>query len=121
MERLQIDLKEYTLYKEENDDFQYQLTIVDHFSGFPWAIPLYTKTSEEVSYHLMKLFMEYGPPKILHSDNGGEFVNCIISHISKIMNIKPAHGKAYNPREQVEYLSDMWTKLLLFYSTITLL
>jgi transposase InsO family protein len=101
MERVQIDLKEYTLYAEDNDDYRYQLTIVDHFSGFPWAFPLFTKRSEEVAFHLVKLFMVVGPPKILHSDNGGEFVNGIIDYIARVMNIKLAHGKAYNPREQV--------------------
>lgn len=101
MDRIQIDLKEYTLYEDDNDGYKYQLTVVDHFSGFPWAFPLYTKTAAEVASHLMKLFLEYGPPNILHSDNGGEFVNEIINYFSKLFNFKIANGKAYNPREQV--------------------
>ena len=101
MERLQIDLKEMELYEDENDGYKYQLTIVDHFSGYPWAFPLFTKTAPEVASHLMRLFLEYGPPNIIHSDNGGEFVNAIIKHFSKLFNFHIAHGKAYNPREQV--------------------
>ncbi len=98
---MQIDLKEFEFYEEENDGFRYMLTVVDHFSGFPWAFPLRSKTAEEVAYHLVQLFLMIGPPRILHSDNGGEFVNQIFDHISKIFFFKPAHGKAYNPREQV--------------------
>lgn len=100
---MQIDLKEFEFYEEENDGFRYMLTVVDHFSGFPWAFPLRSKTAEEVAYHLVQLFLVIGPPRILHSDNGGEFVNQIFDHISKIFFFKPAHGKAYNPREQVCY------------------
>jgi hypothetical protein len=77
------------------------LTVVDHFSGFPWAFPLMSKSADEVAYHLVHLFFLVGPPKILHSDNGGEFVNSLLDHISKLLFFKPAHGKAYNPREQV--------------------
>jgi hypothetical protein len=100
MDRMQIDLKEFEFYEEENDGFRYMLTVVDHFSGFPWAFPLRSKTAEEVAYHLVQLFLVVGPPWILHSDNGGEFVNQIFDNISKIFFFKPAHGKAYNPREQ---------------------
>jgi hypothetical protein len=63
MDRLQIDLKEYTSYSDENDGYNYLLTVVDHFSGFPWAYPLYTKTAEEVSCHLIELFFVVGPPR----------------------------------------------------------
>jgi len=42
----------------------------------------------------------FGPPRILHSDNGGEFVNSLIESISNVFHFQCAHGKAYNPREQ---------------------
>ena len=100
IERLQIDIKEYTFYGEHNSGHNYQLTVIDHFSCFPWAFPQITKSAAEVSSNLMKLFLVFGPPKILHSDNGGEFVNELINKISGLFNIQLAHGKAYNPREQ---------------------
>jgi len=100
MDRLQIDLKEFTFYQEWNDDYCYLLTVIDHFSGYPWAFPLFTKTAQEVSYHLINLFFMFGPPRILHSDNGGEFVNELVQSISVVFHFECAHGKAYNPREQ---------------------
>jgi hypothetical protein len=39
--------------------------------------------------------------RILHSDNGGEFVNELVQSISEVFHFECAHGKAYNPREQV--------------------
>jgi hypothetical protein len=110
---MQIDLKEFEFYEEENDGFKYMLTIVDHFSGFPWAYPLRSKTAEEVSLHLLNLFFLVGPPRILHSDNGGEFVNKILDLISEVFHFKPAHGKAYNPREQVFHLLSFYLKYLI--------
>jgi len=100
MQRLQIDLKEFEYYEEDNDGYKYLLTVVDHFSGFPWAFPLFNKTAEEVASHLIELFMVFGPPGFLHSDNGGEFVNGVMDELERIFSFKPAHGKAYNPREQ---------------------
>ncbi len=63
MDRLQIDIKEFTFYQEWNDDYCYLLTVIDHFSGYPWAFPLFTKTAQEVSYHLISLFFMFGPPR----------------------------------------------------------
>jgi len=101
MERLQIDLKEYTLLESDNDGYKYILAVVDHFSGFPWAFPLFTKRAEEVAYKLFtELFVVFGPPQILHSDNGGEFVNTVINALSTLFSFRIANGKAYNPREQ---------------------
>jgi hypothetical protein len=100
MNRIQIDLKEYTLYSTENEGYNYQLTVVDHFSGFPWAFPQFTKSSHETAYNLMKLFFVFGPCEILHSDNGGEFVNKIVDELSVVFGFRCAHGKAYNPQEQ---------------------
>jgi len=100
MDRMQIDLKEFTFYEEWNDGYSYMLTIVDHFSGYPWAYPLFTKTASEVSFHLVNLFFMFGPPRILHSDNGGEFVNALVASIADVFHFECAHGKAYNPREQ---------------------
>jgi len=75
MERVLIDLKEYNMYTDENDGYCYQLSVIDHYSNYSWTAALKTKTAEEVAHHLFKIFRRYGPPTLLHSDNGGEFVN----------------------------------------------
>ncbi|MGZ4850437.1 MAG: integrase catalytic domain-containing protein [Candidatus Bathyarchaeia archaeon] len=64
---------------DDNDDYRYMLTVIDHFSNFGFAFPLFSKTAEEVAIHLHTLFLVFGPPIYLHSDNGGEFVNALIT------------------------------------------
>lgn len=114
MERIQIDLKEFELYEDANDGYRYVLTVVDHFSNFPWAFPLFTKQADEVALHLYNLFSEHGPPKYLQSDNGGEFVNAVIKDLAVKWNIELKNGKAYNPREQgkVERFNGTFAELL---------
>lgn len=85
---------------DDNDGYRYMLTVIDHFSNFPFAYPLISKTAEEVGVHLHSLFRTFGAPKYLHSNNGGEFVNSVISVLLAKYNIEPKNGKAYNPREQ---------------------
>lgn len=69
MDRVQIDLKEFIFYEEDNDGYCYLLTVIDHFSGFPWAFPLFTKTAEEVAFHLIELFFQVGPPRFVLTPN----------------------------------------------------
>lgn len=100
MERVQIDLKEYTLLEDENDGYRYCLSVVDHFSNFTWAKPLKTKEAHETAAHLYDIFLEFGAPKYLQSDNGGEFVNHVVEQLAANFGIELRTGKAYNPREQ---------------------
>ncbi len=88
------------MYVDDNDGYRYLLTVIDHFSNFGFGFPLHTKTAEEVAIHLHLLFCVFGPPTILHSDNGGEFVNRTMDVLRDKYGIQAAHGKAYNPREQ---------------------
>jgi IS30 family transposase len=114
MERLQIDLKEYELYADDNDGYCYILSVVDHFSNYPWAFPLYTKQAEETAYHLFQLFCTFGSPKILQADNGGEFVNHVVDSLATKWKITTVHGKPYNPREQgkVEHFNGTLSNML---------
>ncbi len=50
--------------------------------------------------------LENDAPEILHSDNGGEFVNRIIEAIGKLLDVELRNGQVYNPQEQV---SLYWT------------
>ena len=55
------------------------LHCVDHWSKFNFAYPLESKRASCVAVVLtQQLFPYFGVPRILHSDNGREFVNSII-------------------------------------------
>ena len=59
--------------------FNYICHVVDHFTKFYCLFPLISKSADEVSRGLVeKVFSWFGLPKILHSDNGKEFVNEVI-------------------------------------------
>jgi transposase InsO family protein len=54
---------------------------------------------------IVKIIRIFDGPHILHSDNGGEFVNNILEALAEKLQIRLAHGKPYNPKEQVRSAS----------------
>ena len=53
----------------------------DHFTRFSWAKPMKSKEAKNVASFLFEIFMTFGVPRILHSDNGKEFVAQIIKNL----------------------------------------
>ncbi|XP_023231251.1 KRAB-A domain-containing protein 2-like [Centruroides sculpturatus] len=78
----------------------------DHLTKFVQLLPLKTKTAKEVAYHL-QIFLTFGAPAILHSDNGREFCNKVISELCamwkdvKIVHGKPRHNQTQGSVERV--------------------
>lgn len=62
-------------------DYKYMLTVKDCFSKYCWLSPLKSKEAAPIASILRKIFLEHGPPKFLHSDNGKEFVNGILKDV----------------------------------------
>lgn len=57
--------------------------------------PLKSKRAEEISFNLIKIYTLFGAPAILHSDNGREFVNSVITELHKMWSeVKIVHGKS---------------------------
>jgi hypothetical protein len=55
---------------------QWLLLVTDHFSKYAWGIALPTKEADGVTQFILSIINVVGAtPKILHSDNGGEFVS----------------------------------------------
>ncbi|CAF4559174.1 unnamed protein product, partial [Didymodactylos carnosus] len=69
--RLQIALID--LRTRPDGEFKWILHARDHFSKFSWGYALQTKEAKNVAEHLTSLFYQFGPCKILQSDNGKEF------------------------------------------------
>ena len=53
--------------------FQHILVIVCYLSKFVVAHPLKTKTSREVLNRLQDIFLTFGVPKVIQSDQSKEF------------------------------------------------
>lgn len=100
MDRLVIDCIDMRTYTEENDDLAWILTCVDVFTLFAWAFTMSSKEANSICKGLTIVINNWGPPKILHSDNGGEFVNEAVQMICDKFNIKVKHGGPYHPQSQ---------------------
>ena len=52
---------------------------------------------------IKKIFTIMGVPKILQSDNGGEFKNSILDQYLSKINVRHIFGSPYHPQSQVVY------------------
>lgn len=60
-------------------NYKWILQVKDHFSKYCWVKPLENKEASEVYQAMREIFLTFGPPHILQSDNGTEFVNKLIN------------------------------------------
>ena len=73
----------------------------DHHTKFCVLQPLTQKCGKEVAAHLIQIFLTFGAPLILQSDNGREFVNHVIDELSLIWpGCKILHGRSRHPQSQ---------------------
>lgn len=76
---------------------------MDHWSKIHVLFPLCRKSAAEVALNLQtQVFSYLGTPKILHSDNGREFVNEIVTSICKEWpgEVTIVNGRPRNPKCQ---------------------
>ncbi|CAF3230564.1 unnamed protein product [Rotaria sp. Silwood2] len=104
MTRLQIDLIDMRTRPDVlNPDISYNwiLNCIDHFSKFTWAYPLKNKSAIDVALKLRELFFVFGPPKILHSHNGREFVASVIYELKDLFpDMVFIRGRPRHPQSQ---------------------
>ena len=78
--------------------FRYILIIVDTFTSFCILRPLKDKSARSVADALWDAIGLFGPPKVLQSDNGPEFVNDIVKAIVESHAFEHRTITAYVPR-----------------------
>ncbi|KAL8578594.1 hypothetical protein ACOMHN_015050 [Nucella lapillus] len=77
------------------------MTYLNHFTKFCILRPLTSKRAEEVAVNLLDIFLLFGAPAILQSDNGREFVNALIAELSTLWpNLKLVTGRPRHPQSQ---------------------
>lgn len=95
-ERAQVDLVNWSSCLDP--PFKYILCYQDNFSKFIQLRPLASKLNSEVRFHLFNIFCLQGPPSILQSDNGPEFVAKLIKElVTYFPDVKIINGKARKP------------------------
>ena len=104
MEELQCDLITITSKKGvplcSDHNYKYILTVKDCFSKYCWLSPLQSKEAAPIAGVLGKIFLEHGPSKFLHSDNGKEFVNTLVRNVCATFGVQIKHGRPYHPQSQ---------------------
>jgi len=100
----QMDLLEMIPFAKVNNGYKYILTCIDVFSRFARALPLKTKSANDVADALQIMF-KHQKPKHVQTDEGKEFYNAKvgallkkhgINHYSVYSQYKAAHVERFN-------------------------
>ncbi|CAF1564081.1 unnamed protein product [Didymodactylos carnosus] len=104
MTRLQIDLIDMRTRPDVisiDVSYLWILNCIGHFSKFSWSYPLQSKSAVEVAQKLRALFFVFGPPRLLHSDNGAEFVANVIVELKVLFpDMCFVRGRPRHPQSQ---------------------
>src|SRR5579872_4887792 len=66
-----------------------------------FVAPLSSKRAAEVAYQLLDIFLLFGAPHILQSDNGSEFTAAVITELKLLWpDLLIVHGKPRHPQSQ---------------------
>ena len=100
-ERHQVDLVSMVSLPGniDGDTYKYIMSVIGIFSSFLFLRPLQTKETSEVAEHLLDIYMEHGPPEILHSDQGPEFKG-VVKTVCEALNVRIIKSSAYSPQTQ---------------------
>ncbi|KAK4307308.1 hypothetical protein Pmani_020912 [Petrolisthes manimaculis] len=97
--RGQVDLIDMQAMAHRN--FKWIMVYQDHFTKFCVLRPLTTKRATEVAMHLLDIFLLFGAPAILQSDNGSEFTSHVITELKAVWpDLTIVHGKPRHPQSQ---------------------
>ncbi len=111
-DHIAIDLM--TKLPRSHDGYVNLLVVVDVFTRMVFLRPLKTKKAGEVAQQLWLLFTDFGVPRIMQSDNGKEFVNHVLTHITTHCGIDARLITPYHPRANglVERMNSTVTAML---------
>ncbi|GFU78145.1 KRAB-A domain-containing protein 2 [Trichonephila clavipes] len=97
--RCQVDLID--LPSNRDGEYKFMMVYQNYLTKFVQLRPLKTKKAEEEAYLILPIFLTFGAPVILESDNGREFSNQAISEICSMWkDVKVIHGKPRHSQTQ---------------------
>lgn len=105
MTRGQVDLVDFQSIPD--GDFKWILNHQDYATKYVEIRPLTSMRAVEVAQELLKIFLQFGCPSILQSDNGSEFVNSTITEVINlwpellIVHERPRHSQSQGSIERV--------------------
>ena len=79
---------------------EYMLTILCPTTRFPIAIPIRNITAKTIVQNLLKVFTNYGIPKVLQCDRGTNFTSNLFTNALKDFGISHCLSSPYHPESQ---------------------
>jgi hypothetical protein len=83
---------------ETNEGYHGIMVVTEYLSKYPYAVPIKSKSAEEISSQLFKYISMFGPPKCMLSDQGNEFNNKLVKSLLETAGTEHKVTSAYNPR-----------------------
>ncbi|XP_034245692.1 KRAB-A domain-containing protein 2-like [Thrips palmi] len=97
--RVQVDLID--MQSSPDGPYKYIMNVQDHLTKFTHLRPLERKTQENVANGLLEIFLSFGAPHVLQTDNGREFTNHVIKSLSETWpELKMVHGAPRHSQSQ---------------------
>ena len=97
--RGQVDLVD--MQSSPQGQFKWIMVYQCHLTKFVILRPLSSKRAVEVAFQLLDIFLLFGAPAILQSDNGSEFTAQVITELKELWpQLIMVHGKPRHPQSQ---------------------
>jgi transposase InsO family protein len=93
-----ISIKALFEAPKTKSEYNGAMVITEYLTKYPYAVPIRTKTAEEISRKLWVYISMFGPPKIMGSDKGTKFINKIVEKLCNACGIKHRVTSAYHPQ-----------------------
>ena len=95
----EADLIDLSKFSKVNNGFHWVLNVIDVFSKKVWSVPMKKKTGVESRKAFEKVFDKAGVPKILQTDNGGEFTAEEAEEVFEIYHIRHILSESHSPQQ----------------------
>ena len=100
-QRVSIDLVEYKTESVSPTGLKclYALTIIDHLTRFAVLVALPDKKEQTtVKATVERVFGIFGPSETLHSEQGPEFENKVVTRLQNVLGYKKTKTTSYRPQ-----------------------
>jgi len=96
LDQLEVELIDMSKWARSNNSRKYAVSIIECFSKYAWLLLITQKKTEKV-LEVLGLFLKEHSPKVLQSDNGGEFTNTHMKELLEDLHIKHITSLPYKP------------------------
>ena len=86
-------------FPADKDNYKYIIVIIDNFTRYLTLHRSVDTSAKAAGEALFNHCCTYGVPKMIHTDNGAQYVNSLISTLTNLFNIKHNLSIAYSSQE----------------------